>query len=375
MTALKATSTSTMRLVALDIDGTLVDARGQASAATRDAVGLARAAGHQLVLATGRSLVGLLPVAQLLGLTDGWAVASNGALLVRLDPTAPGRHLVEDAHLFDPRRVVRRAQELMRSVVVAIEDVGVGWRVSRRLPDCALNGEQRLTSVADLCATPATRVALVGSGIRRFVDALAATGVTVTPAGSDWLDIVGPGVSKATTLEDVRRRLDVPAEASVAVGDGPNDLDMLKWATRGVAMGHAPAIVRHAADETTGTFADDGAAETLRSLVPDVGLDASTTPLVAQLATAVATATGTVILRVRHGDGPTLRDVAAWVHDGEWRVHAPIPAGTGATMRDVENAATEAGLTYPVADLGLRARWRRSVADGPSAYELVLHRA
>ncbi|WP_164545257.1 HAD family hydrolase [Antribacter gilvus] len=370
------TTTITRRLVALDVDGTLVDTHGLASAATHQAVDLARAAGHELVLATGRSLAGLMPVARQLGLTDGWAAGSNGALLVRLDPTAPSGYIVQDAHLFEPRQVIRRAQDLVRGVVIAIEDVGVGWRVSRRLPDGALNGPQTLTSVADLCATPATRVALVGSGIRRFTDALAATGATVTAAGSDWLDVVGPGVSKATTLDQIRQQLDLPVDATVAVGDGMNDCDMLTWAGRGVAMGHAAARVRHAADETTGSLTDDGAATVLRSLVPTTALDSGLSPLAAQLAAAVDSSPSAMTLRVWHGTGPALTSVTAWLlDDGPWRTHAPIPAGTGATMRDVENAATEARLAYPAADIALRARWRRTtLTDGPTSYELPLYR-
>ncbi|MCF4121280.1 Cof-type HAD-IIB family hydrolase [Antribacter sp. KLBMP9083] len=370
------TAVATRSLVALDIDGTLLNKAGHATKAVHDAAALAHAAGHHLVPATGRSLVGLLTAARTLSLTDGWAVASNGAHLVRLDPTAPGGYIAEEAHLFAPRPVIRRSQELLGGVVVAVEDVGVGWRVSRRLPDGILNGAQTITSVADLCATPATRVALLGPGIRRFVDALAATGVTVTPAGSDWVDVVKLGVSKATTLEEVRRRLDVPSGSTVAVGDDVNDEAMLRWAARGVAMAHAPARVRHAATETTGTLHDDGAATVLRSLVPEAALDPNLSPLAAQLAATVAAAPSTVTLRAWHGTGPALSSVTAWLlDDGEWRVHAPVPAGTGATMRGLEVAARAAGLAFPVAEDAPRARWRRTtLTDAPSSYELPLWR-
>jgi HAD superfamily hydrolase (TIGR01484 family) len=73
------------RLVALDIDGTLLEHGGKIPAETLAALDLVRAAGHQVVLATGRSLVGLLPVATRLGLIEGFAVCSNGAMTVRLD--------------------------------------------------------------------------------------------------------------------------------------------------------------------------------------------------------------------------------------------------------------------------------------------------
>ncbi|WP_454860836.1 HAD family hydrolase [Promicromonospora soli] len=59
----------------------------------------------------------------------------------------------------------------------------------------------------------------------------------------------------------------VPDEATVAVGDGADDVDALIWAARGVAMGQASATVRAAADEVTGTITEDGAATVLASLL------------------------------------------------------------------------------------------------------------
>jgi len=65
----------------------------------------------------------------------------------------------------------------------------------------------------------------------------------------------------------VRQHLGVQPHATVAIGDGGNDVQMLRWAARGVAMGHAPEAVRAAADEVTGGIEDDGALAVLRSLL------------------------------------------------------------------------------------------------------------
>lgn len=257
----------TPSLVALDIDGTLMHPSGHISGQVRRAIDLARAAGHHLVLATGRSLAGLLPVAARLGFTDGYAVASNGALVIRLDPDAPDGHRYVSARLFDPASVIRRAARLAPDVCVAVEEPGRGWRVSGLFDPDALDGEQKHTSVTDLSAAHAIRVVLTGSGIGRHLDALRATGMTVTPAGPDWLDVTGVGVSKAMALELLRAKLGVPDEATVAVGDGADDVEALIWAARGVAMGQASATVRSAADEVTGTISEDGAATVLASLV------------------------------------------------------------------------------------------------------------
>jgi hydroxymethylpyrimidine pyrophosphatase-like HAD family hydrolase len=370
------TSTTDKRLIALDIDGTLLGQDGKIPIGTVDALDLVRAAGHEAVLATGRSLVGLMPVATRLGLVEGYAVSSNGSLTVRLDPAASAGYVIEDARRFDPGPAIHRVLALAPGAHVGVEDVGWGWAVNRTFPEGLLNGEQKQVPVTDLCAAPATRVAVHAPGIGRHLDALRATGVTVTPAGPDWADVTGPGTSKATALERLRTRLGIPPEATVAVGDGANDVDMFRWAARAVAMGHAAPAVQAAADEVTGTITQHGAVAVLRSLLP-AGLDTtSMSRLAAQLATAVHTAPGrATAIRVWHGPRTDLTRCEAWtLSDGTWVRHAPVPAGTGATMRGIENAAREAGLSYPRGDEGRRrAHWRANVSGhGPAGFELPL---
>ncbi|MGI5188793.1 HAD family hydrolase [Promicromonospora sp. CA-289599] len=364
------------RLIALDVDGTLLGQGLKIPTGTVDALDMVRAAGHEVVLATGRSLVGLMPVATRLGLVEGYAVSSNGSLTVRLDPAVPAGYVIEDARRFDPGPVVHRALALEPRAHVGVEDVGWGWAVNQVFPDGLLNGEQKQTLVTDLCAAPATRVAVHAPGIDRHLDALRATGVTVTPAGPGWADVTGAGTSKATALERLRTGLGIPPEATVAVGDGANDVDMFRWAARAVAMGHAEQNVRDAADEITGTIAQHGVIAVLDSLLPANVDTTALSRLAAQLATAVHTAPGSgVALRVWHGTRTGLMRCETWTfRNGTWLRHAPVPAGTGATMRGVENAAREAGLIYPRGDEGRRrAQWRASFTEaGPAGFELPL---
>lgn len=364
-----ATAICTRTLVALDIDGTLVDDENKIPLGTVEALDLARAAGHEIVLATGRSLVGLLPIAVRLWLTDGWGVCSNGALTVRLDPSG---YDVVNARLFDPGPVIRQALGIVPIAQIAVEEVGWGWRTNLSFEPGKLNGQQKLVTVDDLVTRPATRIVIVAPEIRRFTDALRATGVTVTPMGPDWLDVAARDVNKAVALDHVRQHLNIPADHTVAVGDGVNDLTMLAWAARSVAMGHAPAIVRSAADETTGTIDQAGALAVLRSLVPAV--DRALSPLAAQIATAKASAPGPTVLRVWHGTGPDLSRCEAWtLQNGYWIKHSPIPSGVGTTMRAIEAAALEAGLPYPRGNEGRRrAQWRSVIGHGSAGFELPL---
>jgi hydroxymethylpyrimidine pyrophosphatase-like HAD family hydrolase len=255
-------------LVALDIDGTIaIPGTTAISNAVRDSVADARDAGHDIVLASGRSLAGMLPIADTLGLTEGWVSASNGAVVAHLDTRAPDGYRLHNVRTFDPASVVRRARSTFPGARVATEVIGRGYRVTHLFAPHELNGEQKLVDLEEATERRTTRLILSTPGIVDLRDELAACGVTVNPDNNNWLDITPLGLSKATALEDIRRQLGVDPSRTIAVGDGPNDLEMLAWAHDGVAMGHAPTQVQDAADHVTGTLQGDGAATVLRSLL------------------------------------------------------------------------------------------------------------
>jgi len=76
----------------------------------------------------------------------------------------------------------------------------------------------------------------------------------------DYLEIVPAGVGKGPALEKVAHRLGIEREAIMAVGDAENDIDMIRYAGIGVAMGQASDMVKHAADYVTKPVQEDGAA-------------------------------------------------------------------------------------------------------------------
>jgi hydroxymethylpyrimidine pyrophosphatase-like HAD family hydrolase len=93
-------------------------------------------------------------------------------------------------------------------------------------------------------------------------------GVNYAVGFTAWLDINPEGVSKGSALELIRRQLGVEPAHTVAVGDQRNDVEMLQWAARGVAMGNAPDEVKEVADEVTLDVDEDGLVPVLRSLLP-----------------------------------------------------------------------------------------------------------
>ncbi len=260
----------TPRLVALDIDGTLlkwVEGAGttyeQVPTGTRDAVRRAYDAGAHVVLASGRSPHGMTGIADLLGLPPAgaerlWVVASNGAVVFRY----PDLEVVHE-ETFDARPAVEAVLREHPNALVAVEERGVGYRVNRPFPPGELSGELIPTEVADLVADHVSRV------IIRDPDATAddfvALGSRLGLHGTDyvvgwtaWLDLSPVGVSKASGLALVCDKLGVAQADTLAIGDGRNDIEMLRWAGRGVAMGQAVEEVKAAADAETDTVYDDG---------------------------------------------------------------------------------------------------------------------
>ena len=259
-------------LVALDLDGTTIDHVGALSSAVRDAVSDVVDAGHHLVISTGRSIVATLPIVEMLGLERGYAVCSNGAVTLVLDPERPSGYRIVDTVTFDPRPVLTMLRDVIPDALVAVEDIGVGFKVSAPFPDGELGGEQVVVDWEELVAHPATRVTLrrpeaSSEEFMEQVEHAGLHGVSYAVGWTAWLDINPEGVSKGSALELVRRTLRVEPGDTVAIGDQRNDIEMLHWAARGVAMGQAPDEVKDAADEVTGTVEEDGLVPVLRSLL------------------------------------------------------------------------------------------------------------
>ena len=262
----------TPRLVALDVDGTLLSYGGDLHDDVRAAVVDVVAQGDHVVLATGRSVHATVPVAHALGLRTGWLVCSNGSVVARLDPDADGGYEVTEVVTFDPAPALRLLAAEFPDAHFAVEEVGSGFRMNKPFPDGELDGVHEIVDLDDLAGRHATRLIVRSPGhtSAAFRELVARTGladVTYAIGWTAWMDVAPDGVTKASALEDVRVALGVAPERTVAVGDGSNDVDMLRWAARGVAMGHAGEDVRAAADEVTGTVDERGAAAVLRSLV------------------------------------------------------------------------------------------------------------
>jgi hydroxymethylpyrimidine pyrophosphatase-like HAD family hydrolase len=150
-------------------------------------------------------------------------------------------------------------------VLVAVEVVGRGYRVNRAFPEGEITGEIWVESVDDLVKEPVTRVVIrdPAASAEDFMELATSLGLQETSyfvGYTAWLDLAPLGVSKASGLATVAQTLGLSSADVLAIGDGRNDIEMLQWAARGVAMGQAPDDVKAVADAVTGTLADDGVA-------------------------------------------------------------------------------------------------------------------
>ncbi|MEU7141182.1 HAD family hydrolase [Nocardia sp. NPDC046473] len=252
------------QLIALDVDGTLLETGSPVSERVAAAVRAAVAAGAHVVVTTGRTVLVTRPVLAELGLIEGHALCSNGAVHVDV---AKGQPLTVQE--FDPAPAVVALRALIPEMVFAVEKVGVGYWATGVSPGGYSLGEYLLVDHSALSSEPTPRLNgwwPQGSleEMLRLLHKLHVPGASwVHGEFGPWLTVSRQGVSKGWALERLRRSLGVPRAATLAIGDGYNDREMFRWAAHSVAMANAPTEVRNLADEVTGDVQEDGVATIL----------------------------------------------------------------------------------------------------------------
>lgn len=261
-------------LIALDIDGTTLHEDGTISDAVIRQIRRVAEAGHEIMLATGRSAAATLPVLDRLEITPKYIVCSNGAITLHRDPDAPMGYRREWVETFNPSEVLLSIRSHLSNARYAVEDEHGYYRYTEPFPDATIGIDSEHVDFDELLSRDATRVVVVSpdhdmDDFLEVVEQMGLNRVSYAIGWTAWLDIAPDGVNKATAMERVRAELGVPRSRVMAVGDGRNDIDMLLWAGesgRGVAMGQAPDEVKAASTELTATDLDGGVARVLEKL-------------------------------------------------------------------------------------------------------------
>jgi Cof subfamily protein (haloacid dehalogenase superfamily) len=245
-----------IRLLAVDIDGTLLDPEFQISEANLTALRRAHQAGIEVVLVTGRRHIFALPIAQALGF-DLWLISSNGAVTKSTQgehfftdklPAATARKLIRHMHEFRSNAVLTFDREDKGSLVVERTDE-LHASISRWMEKNAAYIE-RVTPLEDALVTDPIQAMYCGT-VARMAEAqarLAAAGMSgeITVLKTEYaardltiLDVLNYGCSKGHALERWTRHQGIVRNQVMAIGDNYNDVEMLEFSGVPVIMGNA----------------------------------------------------------------------------------------------------------------------------------------
>ena len=259
-------------LIAIDIDGTLVHDDGFLAQRTIDEVARVRALGHEVIVATGRSASNAFPVIKDIGISQGFAVCSNGAVTIELHDAHERGFRTHEVITFDPRPVLTELITALPDAHFAVEDIDGTYRYHREFPAYALGDKNHETPLADLTSHPVSRVVVLSpehdaEEFGTMIDRLGLHSVSYAIGYTAWLDIAPSGVSKASALEKQRAELGIKPSQVITIGDGRNDIQMFEWARElggyAFAMGQAPEEVKEVATAVTAAVEDDGVAQVL----------------------------------------------------------------------------------------------------------------
>lgn len=271
-------SMSRPRLLALDIDGTLLDGTGRLRDVIRAGVSIVAASGVQVVLATGRSpWQGVREVAATLSLT-GLQITTQGAVIS--DPVTGHlervRWLTPDAY----HEAVRFAERNDLHPLVGTLD----GHIARRVPEGISFGPTAPTTSGGFRTVADLREAIVDRPIRVFLPTPAQEHRDLRERARRWFgadaavvwsdltgfEILAPSTDKGDAVRWLADARGIDLGAVAAVGDAANDTEMLSIVGRSAAMGAAPAEVQAAADIVVPSSDDDGLIVALADFFPDL---------------------------------------------------------------------------------------------------------
>lgn len=268
------------RLIATDLDGTLLQPDTSVSPRTRAALDEARAAGIVVVPVTARQPIGLRLIAQEAGFEE-WALCGNAAFGIHL---TTGEVLFERAIPVDvqTRLVADLAERIPGLLHVSIRDAGERFVAQDGYAALATFTDHRRdpstmggVHLDDVLAEPSLKLilrhpSLSAGEVLAVVEELDGGGFEATTSGAPFVEVMAAGVNKAWGLAQLCSHLGIAADEVLAFGDARNDVEMLRWAGRGLAMADADVVVKEAADGIAPANSEDGVAQVIESLLATV---------------------------------------------------------------------------------------------------------
>jgi len=262
-----------VRLVATDLDGTLLRAGGVCSARTRAALAAVERAGIQVVMVTARPPRWLHGLADLVG-EHGLVLCSNGAFVYDVH----GRKILEEqcmaAH--DVRAITVDLRKALPGIVFAVENRAGMMRERNYLDEHTTAADVTALTIEELLDPLPGKVMarcqhVPAPDFHAVVDGVVGDRGVVAYSGAPGLaEISAAGVTKAAALGDWCAALGIDAAQVWAFGDMPNDLPMLRWAGRSFGVANAHPEVLALVDEVCASNDEDGVAQALEALLAEV---------------------------------------------------------------------------------------------------------
>ena len=262
-----------IRMVAIDLDGTLLTSAKKITAQTADALKTAIAAGVKIVIASARPPRSVRTFYSQLGL-DTLTINYNGALIWDEHKRVPHTHIPMAPGLV--RRIILFAREMFPEVLASCEVLD-RWYTDRHDP--AYTTETGRIFKPDLVAPmddflkqPVTKLMLLGETemitlLHGFVQGHFEQHCTAIRADPELIQIMNPKASKATAMKTVAEHYGIALEEVMAIGDAANDVPMLQAAGIAVAMDNAHPLVKEMADWVAPSNNDHGVAAAIEKFV------------------------------------------------------------------------------------------------------------
>lgn len=264
------------KMIALDLDGTLTNSEKKISPRTKDALMKAQEQGVTLVLASGRPLYGIMPLALELQLKehDGYILAYNGGKIIEC---RTGTVIFQNSLTQDRSRMVIRAAECAGTDILSYDEewIVTNNRFSPYAVEESRINRLELKQIDDLSGWVhglVPKFILLGHPddlavkeplVKRWLG----QDFSIYRSAGFFLEVMPRGIDKARSLEQLLRQLKLHPESLVACGDGYNDLSMIDYAGLGVVMANGVDSLKEHADFITDSNDEDGIARVVEQFI------------------------------------------------------------------------------------------------------------
>lgn len=265
-----------IKLIAIDIDGTLLNEKNELASETIDTIKQARAQGVKVVLTTGRPLSGVSAYLKALGISgdDEYVITFNGAMAQTVSGKVLNHHTLSNDDFIDIEAEGRKLGshfqiETSDFIYTPNKDISVYTIYESYLVTMPIRYREVSEMPSDLTISKAMFVdhEEIISKIKDQVVERLGDKYYVVQSEPFFIEIMNKNASKGNALDELTTQLGITPEEVMAIGDQGNDLTMIKFAGLGVAMGNAIPEIKAAAQYETKTNAENGVAYAIQENV------------------------------------------------------------------------------------------------------------